>query len=196
MKERLTERLTDKNLLWWAKYLEEKIGSDEETKPLIDGIFSAAEQVVVRMNTISPNPYEQRTGGVMVVARRGDEPFIVVREVGKAKKIDKYTLFALGKGVILAQNPDATSSRVNVELEVSEQLTFGGDPLPGGAFTIDENLIIGFSGYSVEDDEAVVLATAVLSGLLSWEESADMALSVSNLRYVQVINNLLPPVTE
>ena len=88
-------------------------------------------------------------------------------------------------------NPGFFSSRENEGLDIAHRLTAEGTTIPAGAILFDDGWILSTSGYSPADDECVGLATRVLAGHTSLEESKMIAQALGNSRYEQIVDDLL-----
>lgn len=163
----------------------------EEHIKLVDELTSAALIVNDRMKNISPNIEQERSGGVLTISgANAQEDFLAVKQIGDVPlaKAKKYTTYSLGKTGILIANPDMRASSQNLvsdtPLKVEDNI------IPGGAIRIGDD-ILSFSGYNPEDDEALILATAVQSGLSSRQATLTIAHDIGNIRYPEVIDQLL-----
>ena len=135
-----------------------------DTRLLANWAQVFAGLTVCSLGLTEKNLTEGRHSGVLVYARDGKNPFISIATIGdvKPEKLDKYTTYALAKMAKLVQNPQATSSGVNELNPGDETLNISGNPVPGGAIRLPDRTILSFSGFSVEDDEALVKTVAAL----------------------------------
>ncbi|KKU45958.1 MAG: hypothetical protein UX62_C0007G0015 [Microgenomates group bacterium GW2011_GWA2_46_7] len=164
-----------------------------QNEALITTLFNAASVVASRMNERNPNPSQQRLGGVMVIAQVGEDPFMVAQKIGDVTggnhsaphvldqhKLDKYAWFAYSKARLLVEKPDLLASSQNTQTPVSEYPAL----VPGGAVRFGD-LILSFSGYSAQDDESIVLATAELAKLEWPGGTLQIATQLGNKRYAR-----------
>lgn len=164
-----------------------------EYESLVTNLFTSASAVASRLNERQPNPSQKRTGGVMVIARVGENPFMAVQKIGAVQggnpdaphlldqyKLDKYTWFAYSKARLLIENPNLLATSQNLDSLAPNYPAI----LPGGAVRFGD-LIIGFSGYNAEDDESLVLATAELAQLEWPGDTLNLAQQLGNQRYVK-----------
>lgn len=159
----------------------------------VHDIESCAESVVRGISRIERNVSQGRCGGVLVIARGGEKPYLYATQVGgkvRPEKIDKYFTYALAKMAVLVQNPDTTISRENNRLPDDQKLNIEGVEVPGGAVRCKDGTILAFSGFSVDDDESVVLAVAVDSGMLSSQEALKIANFTGNYDYTKIADGL------
>jgi len=126
-----------------------------------------------------------KLGAACVIAQRGSGIYLPMN-VGKAEntpdsgftnKEIKYSIYALGKSVVLIQNPHFFDSEQNLELEKSNQLNLAGNLIPAGAISTPDGTIISVSGFTAEQDRAIALAAAVKSNRLSREQATEIAQS-------------------
>jgi hypothetical protein len=151
-------------------------------------IESFATSVVKEISKLEPNPSEGRRGGVLAIARAGENPFFYATKIGEIvpEKVDKYFRFATAKAAVLVQNPNFNTSRENSTLSSDIKLTVDGQEVPAGAIRCDGGLILSYSGFSPEDDENVVLATAVVSGSMNDRTALMIAQITGNIRYERI----------
>ena len=166
--------------------------SAEANLNIIQQIYGSAQEVVERMNRRAPNPSQSRRGGVMtIMSTQKEKEFALALRIGEVtggnpqaenildrKKIDKYTWFSWSKANLLKENSTLIASRQNQDKKVVDYPVI----IPGGAIRFGD-LIISFSGYNAEDDESVVLATSVLSGVITAEESLAISHNLGINRY-------------
>lgn len=155
---------------------------------------------------------EERTGGVMAVAVRGNKfctgPFVkVIGEVGQTDseyglKVVKYTIYALSKLAVLVSNPDLDVSAQNSELPESERCyilprndgTCGLNDnrlVPGGAIAVGSNRgrIFSFSGLpSAKKDECLSMGYSLITGQANMRELNGLASRIGNGEWPKVGN--------
>ena len=170
-----------------------ELSTSPEDEPQIRDLFAAASAVVSRINERNPNPSQKRLGGVMVIARTGENPLMVVQKIGDViggnlsadnnldkSKIDKYAWFAYSKARELIENPELIASSQNTKDSVLNYPVL----VPGGAVRFGD-FIISFSGYSPQDDESVALGTAELAQLEWPGGTIEIANQLGNKRYAR-----------
>ena len=178
-----------------------------ELRPLIDNFYATAEEIVAKISQLPPYPEQQRTGGVLAISRQDENPFAEIREVGRVtavnpdseaeldrNKIDKYFVFAFAKMATVIGN-GIFSSRSNILFPGNYQNKIGEAVVPAGAIRLMTDafgpVVVSFSGYTMDDDEVVILAAAVKSDLIKRSTADSLASTLGNPRYEQIIDRLL-----
>lgn len=199
--ETLSSQLTLEYVKAIVQDIETNLQPTEEDFLLTEKLLTSAEMIMSRMSTLSPNLEQGKVGGVMAIARSGENPFFAVQKIGEVDiknpaaendldkdKLNKYAAYAICKGAVLVQNEDYSFSRENMGLPLNERI--GDREVPGGAIRVND-LIVSFSALSMEDDECVALATCVEAGLITLDDSLAMAEQMDNTRYAAVVDTLL-----
>lgn len=184
-------------------------GEKEFVKYTVDN----ANLVVSRMNEITPNPEQGRKGGVLLIQKehvdgKGEigNGFVAMKIIGEDKggnpiaseeidksNSDKHALYAIGKAMVLVNNPELLGSAQNKDLPSDEQqhITLRGRDVPGGAIRV-KGIIYSFSGYSTpEEDECIILATLEERGVIGRDEALAYADQLGNAKYIELVDRLV-----
>lgn len=162
----------------------------------VSSIIGAAREIVKRVAKLPKSKSENRTGGILVVAKKNANWKPVAVAIDEELKGDtefktketKHTAFALAKVMFLMQNPEERASGSNAScLEnptdniVLGKWYVGNSVVPAGAVSFDGGWIIGFSGFSPANiDEAAVLGIAVKAGIVSKYKAGTIAFLEGN----------------
>lgn len=205
--EKLSTRIPDDNLD--SKLLKSFVtmieGFRHPTNPeetaYADQWFDAAERVISQMEQLEENQHAARTGGIMVVVGTDGDGWVAIREIGEISdgagrlardKRHKYIYFALAKAAFLLMYPEFSASSENEKIGKGGQLTYyDGTVIPAGAMIVDDNHLVAFSSFTPQDDESMILATAVEAAHLSLPTALENSRALGNDRFPKIANRVL-----